>query len=157
MLLLSVIFFAAVYFIPVTRQVDQTFKGVKANTGETNTQEISIQIKGEYHRYRWKPDTFTGYLRLEGYDYTFEDTVSPLYLTLNGEGQPLRYSSVDKSKGYPPETRTLGMFYGTAKFDQILILLLHGDAFNRDYGDYVYFSTQTAAQAEELFELFAIR
>ena len=65
--------------VPIEHEIDITMRGIQTRNGEAKyVEEKSISIRGVHRQYRLgsRNDSFEGRIEVEGYDFTFEESLT---------------------------------------------------------------------------------
>ncbi len=96
-----VLFFLLLYNIPFTEKIEHVLSGVEFDEYDRDySRHVTVTVKGEFERYLFKEDVFTGRIEIDGYHYeqlwdnlpTNYDYDTPIYLAVNQKKNgPIHY------------------------------------------------------------------
>jgi heme/copper-type cytochrome/quinol oxidase subunit 2 len=139
----------------IAYKIDSTLKGAECRIGDADySEDVTITVKGVYHKFLFKNDKFKGTISIDKYNFTNEVPLSPLIFQ-NGYA-PIRYTEINNSI----KVFNLGFIYCTPNFDKILIGVREPigkspQGWSGDNGLYITAPAENHMQAVEIAKYFS--
>ncbi len=119
------------YVLPWKSRINTTINGAQCKIGESKyIEKVTITIKGDYKRYLFKKDTFSGRIELDNRDFTLAD--SKVSLEFHDNKSFLLYQNV---VGGNATQDPLGTIYCSSDFKKILICIYEEIGSATDYAN----------------------